>query len=358
MFSFFSKKKEVEESLETKADFTLKTIFGAEFGLNDLELLETIGTGTFSRIRLVRCLLDKKYYALKKMAKSAIVKHGQVVHVQNEVMILSHLRSKLVVDMVAMFQDDNNLYICLEYVPGGELFSHLRKKEHFSNDEAKFYAVEVAAALNEMHSHDIVYRDLKPENLLLSKDGHIKIVDFGFAKVVPDQTFTLCGTPEYLAPEVIDGNGYGLAVDWWALGVLLHEMLYGFPPYYASNPFKVYEKILSGTLMFPATPLTGVSAQMAMRSFLTRDRKKRAGCGRGGFKGITKLQYFKGTSWESAARLLLMPPAVPTVAIDGDTSNYDFFPEEALEEPSNLTAKQREMFQKFDEILSRPVQSI
>jgi len=356
MFGFLQSKQTVVENPETRADFSLKTIFGPEFGLNDLELLETIGTGSFSRVRLVRHLGDNKYYALKMMKKSAIVRHGQLQHVVNEVFILSRIRSPLVVQLAGMFQDDNNVYICLEYASGGELFSHLRRKQYFTEQEAKFFTIETAAAIQAMHDQNVVYRDLRPENMCLSRDGHLRIVDFGFAKVVPEQTFTLCGTPEYLAPEIIEGKGYGMAVDWWALGILLHEMLYGYPPFHGYNPFMVYEKIMTGkeNILFPPVPMTSLGAQGAMRNFLERKRKKRAGCGKGGFKSIKNLKFFSGVSWESASRLLLEPVLVPTVEMDGDTSNFDFYPEETSEEPSNLTAKQRALFAEFDVILSRP----
>lgn len=125
------------------------------------------------------------------------------------------------------FQDDTNLYMLLEYVVGGELFTHLRRAGRFTNDMTRFYASEIVLAIEYLHSKDIIYRDLKPENLLIDHQGHIKITDFGFAKKVVDRTWTLCGTPEYLAPEIIQSKGHGKAVDWWALGILIFEMLAG-----------------------------------------------------------------------------------------------------------------------------------
>ena len=139
----------------------------------------------------------------------------------------------------------------LDYACGGELFTLLRREGRFSNDVGLFFAVEIILAFEYLHSSNIAYRDLKPENLLIDRDGHVKITDFGFAKEVPDRTFTLCGTPEYLAPEIIQSKGHNKCVDWWALGVLIFEMLAGYPPFYDDNPIGIYQKIMDGYYEFP-----------------------------------------------------------------------------------------------------------
>jgi serine/threonine protein kinase len=151
------------------------------------------------------------------MKKSRIVVYKQLDHVQNEVRILSHLRCGFVANLHAVFQDDNSLYLLMDYVPGGELFSYIRKMERLEPILYQFYACEIVCALNYLHSLKIAYRDIKPENILIDRNGHIRLVDFGFAKIIEDRTYTVCGTPEYLAPEVIQGNGHGVAIDWWAL---------------------------------------------------------------------------------------------------------------------------------------------
>lgn len=141
-----------------------------------------------------------------------------------------------------------------EFISGGELFSRLRKEGRFSNDVCLFYGCEIFLTIQYLHKQRIVYRDLKPENLLIARDGHVKITDFGFAKRLEnDKTFTLCGTPEYLAPEIIKGSkvGYGKSVDWWAFGILIFEMLSGYPPFYDNEPIGIYKKILSGMIEFP-----------------------------------------------------------------------------------------------------------
>lgn len=355
MFSLFKKKEALHKlvDIQLDPDFTIKPLFGAEFDLLSVDLLETLGTGTFGRVRLVRALTDKKFYALKILKKARIVRLRQIEHIQNEVRLLSRIRCLFVVDLHAVFQDDNCLYLMLDYIPGGELFSYIRRDGKFPVEIYQFYCVEVACALKYLHKLQIAYRDVKPENIMIDRDGHIRLVDFGFAKMIEDRTFTLCGTPEYLAPEVIQGNGHGLAVDWWALGVLLYEMCVGYPPFFGENPFIVYQKILAGKVTFPGDVAT--PTKNAVAGFLNQNRGKRLGSGSGGFDSVKSHPFFRGIEWNSAAQKLMMPPMVPTVTSDGDTSNFDVFPPEGSEEHANLTSEQREMFMEFDRILERPV---
>ena len=171
--------------------------------LTDFDIMATLGTGTFGRVRLVRHQATGEHYALKILKKSEIIRLKQVEHIKSEVSLLLTIAHPFVVNLISHFQDDRKLYMVLEYVPGGELFSHLRREGRFNNDASKFYAGEITLAFQNLHKQMVVYRDLKPENLLITKTGHIKITDFGFAKQVVDRTWTLCGTPEYLAPEII-----------------------------------------------------------------------------------------------------------------------------------------------------------
>ena len=346
-----AKTAQVIDEMNVNRDMTLKTLFSPQFSLLNLDLLETLGTGTFGRVRLVKSLEDERFYALKVMKKARIAKLKQLEHVQNEVRVMTHVRCPLIVEIYACFQDDNNLYLLLEFIPGGELFSHLRRQEKFSFSVYQFYAAEIVAAIQFLHELNVMYRDIKPENILIHSDGHIRLSDFGFAKILDtvDRTFTLCGTPEYLAPEIIQGVGHGMSVDWWAIGVLIFEMAAGFPPFYGDNPFAVYQNILHSSIKFPASvPST---TRSVVNGFCSVSRTRRLGSGRVGFDNMKKHRFFWGIDWRAAARQLIVPPVVPTVTSAGDTSNFDFYNDEGPEELANLTSDERQMFTELEEAI-------
>eukprot|EP00300_Choanocystis_sp_HF-7_P006667 c14836_g1_i1.p1 GENE.c14836_g1_i1~~c14836_g1_i1.p1 ORF type:complete len:347 (+),score=76.36 c14836_g1_i1:37-1077(+) len=285
----------------------------------------TLGTGTFGRVKLIQDKQTAQFHALKMLKKSEIIKLKQVDHIKNEKAILQMLDHPFVVNMLGVFQNPRSIFMVLEYVPGGELFSLLRKENKFSNDVSVFYAGQVALAFEYMHSQNIVYRDLKPENLLIGGDGYLKVTDFGFAKVVEDRTWTLCGTPEYLAPEIIQSRGHGKGVDWWALGILIYEMLAGYPPFYDDTPFGIYQKILHGNLEFPSD--FSKSARDLIRKLLQKDRTKRFGTLKNGPEDIKTHPWFKALDWQALYFKRLRPPYLPKISSPGDTSNFDEYPE-------------------------------
>ncbi|CAB4413709.1 unnamed protein product [Rhizophagus irregularis] len=295
------------------------------FGLIDFMLLETLGTGTFGRVFLTKFKHTENYYAMKVLKKVEVVRLKQVEHINSEKSILSQVHHPFIVNLFCTFQDDRNLYMLLEYVIGGELFSHLRKAGRFTNDMTRFYAAEIVLAIEYLHSNDIIYRDLKPENLLLDSRGHVKITDFGFAKRVEDRTWTLCGTPEYLAPEIIQSKGHGKPVDWWALGILIFEMLAGYPPFFDDNPFGIYEKILAGKIQFPSH--FDPNAKDLIKRLLTSDRTKRLGNLRGGSEDVKKHKWFRGVDWQGLYDRRVTAPIVPPYQHPGDTGNFEKYPE-------------------------------
>lgn len=292
-----------------------------EHCLEEFDMLDTVGTGTFGRVYLAKCGRNDQYYAIKVLKKTEIVRMKQVEHINSERLVLSKVNFPFIVDLYCTYQDANNLYMLQEYVIGGELFSHLRKAGRFTNEMTRFYASEILLAIEYLHAKDMIYRDLKPENLLLDSNGHIKITDFGFAKKVEDRTWTLCGTPEYLAPEIITSKGHSKAVDWWALGILIFEMLAGYPPFFDDNPFGIYEKILGGKLRFPSH--FDPTAKDLVKKLLTSDRSKRLGNLKGGADDIKKHKWFRGVDWQGLLNKTVQAPIVPPYQHPGDTSNFE-----------------------------------
>ncbi|RSH86881.1 camp-dependent protein kinase catalytic subunit [Apiotrichum porosum] len=297
------------------------------YALADFAIERTLGTGSFGRVHLVRSKHNGRFYAVKVLNKEKVVKMKQVEHTNSEREMLVRVRHPFLVNLWGTFQDANNLYMVMDFVAGGELFSLLRKSQRFPNSVAKFYAAEVALALDYLHSLDIIYRDLKPENLLLGADGHVKVTDFGFAKHVPDITWTLCGTPDYLAPEVVQSKGYNKSVDWYALGVLIFEMLAGYPPFFTDdgNPMKLYEKIIGGKVRYPT--YFDALAKDLLKNLLVGDLTKRYGNLRAGSSDIFAHGWFAEVDWDKLYRREIPAPYVPKIDGEGDASQFDRYQE-------------------------------
>ena len=227
----------------------------AKISLEDFELVRVIGKGSFGKVTLVRKKSDSRLYAMKVLAKQNIIKRKQVEHTRTERNVLGKLNHPFIVKLHYAFQTEAKLYFVLDYCAGGELFFHLSRMKKFPEHMARFYSAEITLALDTMHEHGVVYRDLKPENILLDGEGHIKLADFGLAKEgvheAAEGAHSLCGTPEYLSPEVLDRQGHGTAVDWWNLGMVLYEMLTGLPPWYTTDRDKLFERLRSAPLKFP-----------------------------------------------------------------------------------------------------------
>mmetsp|Transcript_12529 Transcript_12529/g.18150 ORF Transcript_12529/g.18150 Transcript_12529/m.18150 type:complete len:369 (+) Transcript_12529:46-1152(+) len=322
-------------------------ITGKQWKFSDFDLRATVGTGTFGRVRVVKIKgsQDRTPMALKILKKSEVLRLKQVEHVKAETAILAQIEHPFIVNLLTTFQDEKRLFLVLEFVNGGELFSHLRKEGRLPNDDARFYAGEITMAFQYLHNKNIVYRDLKPENLLIDCEGHIKITDFGFAKIVEDRTWTLCGTPEYLAPEIIQSKGHGRAVDWWALGVLIFEMLAGYPPFYDENPFGIYQKVLAGRIDFPRH--FDVKAKDLIKRLLTHDRAKRFGCLKAGAEDIKKHKWNKGLEWEALLDRQVQPAFIPSVKAPDDTTLFDRYPESTEASAPTISAKDQELFEGF-----------
>ncbi|OAF69939.1 hypothetical protein A3Q56_02321 [Intoshia linei] len=312
--------------------------------LEDFDRIKTLGTGSFGRVMLVQHKKNTKYFAMKILEKQktiefamhghdnsdteVIVKLKQIEHTLSEKKILMSIDYPFLVKLHYHFKDNSNLYMVLEFVSGGEMFSHLRRVGRFNEPHSRFYAVQIILAFEYLHSLDLIYRDLKPENLLIDNSGYVKVTDFGFAKKVKGRTWTLCGTPEYLAPEIILSKGYNKAVDWWALGVLIFEMAAGFPPFFAEEPIKIYEKIVSGKIRFPAHFCSDLKD--LIRCLLQVDLTKRYGNLKGGVNDIKSHKWFTISDWLSIYHKQVEAPFIPKVKGNGDFSHFDEYDEEPL----------------------------
>ncbi|KKK20484.1 cAMP-dependent protein [Aspergillus rambellii] len=299
-----------------------------KYSLDDFLVQRTLGTGSFGRVHLVQSKHNHRFYAIKVLKKAQVVKMKQIEHTNDERRMLNRVRHPFLITLWGTWQDSRNLYMVMDFVEGGELFSLLRKSQRFPNPVAKFYAAEVTLALEYLHSLNIIYRDLKPENLLLDRHGHLKITDFGFAKEVPDITWTLCGTPDYLAPEVVASKGYNKSVDWWSLGILIFEMLCGFTPFWdQGSPVKIYQNILQGRIKFP--PYLNHDAVDLLSRLITSDLTKRLGNLHGGSEDIKNHPWFSEVTWDRLARKEIDAPYVPPIrGGQGDASQYENYQEE------------------------------
>ena len=305
------------------------TIFSKDKGikkvsLNDFKILKVLGRGTFGKVCLVQYKSTKKYYAMKIMKKNTILEHDQVSHTLLEKQILQNLNYQFLVGMVFCFQTQERIYFVMNFIRGGELFNHLHKCKHFPEEETKFYCAIIGLALEYLHTHGIVYRDIKPDNILIDEDGYLKLADFGMAKMLKDQekAFSLCGTPEYFAPEIITREGHNKSADWWSYGILLYEMLYGIPPFYSKNTEKMFELITKAEIKYPKKIQVSENAKDLISKLLIKDQDLRLGT-EGGFETIKKHPFFKGFDFKALEEKKIEAPYIPTLRGSIDVTNFD-----------------------------------
>jgi serine/threonine protein kinase len=300
--------------------------------LKEYELGDTLGTGAFGRVRIAKNKKSGDYFAMKIMKKIDILKSKQADHIANEIKILAMINHPFVITFDGFTQDEKYLYLSLELINGGELFTYLRGIGRFPANQARFYIAQIISIFEYLHSKNIIYRDLKPENILIHKSGYLKLTDFGFAKIVEGRTYTLCGTPEYLAPEIILNKGHGKPVDWWTCGILLYEMIAGIDPFSDDDPMMVYQKILKGKIRFPSG--FDSNAKSLVKHLLEADLTKRYGNLKRGVKDIKGHRFFKDLDWEKLLEKELPPPYKPKVKGENDISNFSSYPDSDEPTPS------------------------
>ncbi|XP_063703972.1 ribosomal protein S6 kinase 2 beta-like [Culicoides brevitarsis] len=292
---------------------------------SQFELLKVLGEGSFGKVFLVRKVVGKDagtLYAMKVL-KKATLKVKDRVRSTNERNILADVGHNFIVKLHYAFQTPGKLYLILDFLRGGDLFTRLSKEIMFTEEDVKFYLAELALALNHLHSLGVIYRDLKPENILLDQDGHIALTDFGLSKQPLDgaKTYSFCGTVEYMAPEVVNRKGHTFAADWWSYGVLMFEMLTGNLPFHGQNRQDTMNQILKSKLGMPEN--LSPEAQSLLRALFKRNPQNRLGSSENGIEDIKRHEFFATIDWPALEKKEVRPPFIPAVSRADDAFYFD-----------------------------------
>ncbi|KAJ8341308.1 hypothetical protein SKAU_G00335990 [Synaphobranchus kaupii] len=326
------------------------------FGIKDFTFLQVLGKGSFGKVMLARLNSMERVFAVKVLKKDIILQDDDVECTMTEKRVLSLARCHpYLTQLYCCFQTSDRLFFVMEFVNGGDLMFHIQKSRKFEEGRARFYTAQITSALMFLHDKGIIYRDLKLDNVLLDKDGHCKLADFGMCKEEMFDgvaTGTFCGTPDYIAPEILQEMLYGPSVDWWALGVLLYEMLSGHAPFEAENEDDLFEAILNEEIVYASWLSTDAVA--ILKAFLTKNPMRRLGCvaADGKENAIVGHAFFTGLDWEKLNRRELEPPFKPRIKTAEDVNNFD--PDFTREEPtltpiedSLIPSLNQEEFQNF-----------
>uniref|UniRef100_A0A8B9K7B3 cGMP-dependent protein kinase n=1 Tax=Astyanax mexicanus TaxID=7994 RepID=A0A8B9K7B3_ASTMX len=313
--------------------------FTSTLSFSNLEIIATLGIGGFGRVELVKVKNENVTFALKCIKKRHIVDNRQEEHIHSERRILSETNSPFIVKMYRTFKDSKYVYMLLEACLGGEIWSMLRDRGSFEENTAKFCVGCVTEAFEYLHNKAIIYRDLKPENLMLDSDGYVKLVDFGFAKKMKcgQKTWTFCGTPEYVAPEIILNKGHGLSVDFWALGILIFELLTGSPPFTGSDQMMTYTFILKGMEKMDFPKKISKRPGDLIRKLCKQNPSERLGNMKNGIMDIKKHRWFTGFSWSGLKARTLNSPLKREVKGPTDHSYFDNYPPEDEIPPDEIS---------------------
>ncbi|BAT94788.1 hypothetical protein LR48_Vigan02g171900 [Vigna angularis] len=361
-----------------------------KMGADDFEPLTMIGKGAFGEVRVCREKATGHVYAMKKLKKSEMLRRGQVEHVKAERNLLAEVDSNCIVKLYCSFQDEEFLYLIMEYLPGGDMMTLLMRKDILTEDEARFYVGETVLAIESIHKHNYIHRDIKPDNLLLDRNGHMKLSDFGLCKpldcsnlqekdfsigsnrsgalqsdgrpLAPKRSqqeqlqhwqknrrmlaYSTVGTPDYIAPEVLLKKGYGMECDWWSLGAIMYEMLVGYPPFYSDEPMLTCRKIVNwrNYLKFPEEVKLSAEAKDLISRLLCNVEQR---LGTKGADEIKAHPWFKGIEWD---KLYQMKAAfIPEVNDELDTQNFEKFEEvDNQTQPSSKSGPWRKMLSSKD----------
>uniref|UniRef100_A0A4W5NE82 protein kinase C n=1 Tax=Hucho hucho TaxID=62062 RepID=A0A4W5NE82_9TELE len=334
----------------------IKISQGLALGLGDFDLIRVIGRGSYAKVLLVRLKKNEQIYAMKVVKKELVHDDEDIDWVQTEKHVFEQASTNpFLVGLHSCFQTESRLFLVIEYVNGGDLMFHMQRQRKLPEEHARFYAAEICIALNFLHEKGILYRDLKLDNVLLDHEGHIKLTDYGMCKegIRPgDTTSTFCGTPNYIAPEILRGEDYGFSVDWWALGVLMFEMMAGRSPFdiITDNPDMnteeyLFQVILEKPIRIPRS--LSVKAASVLKGFLNKDPKERLGCQvQTGFSDIKSHTFFRSIDWDQLEKKQMAPPFKPQIADDYGLENFDT---QFTNEPVQLTPDDEDVIKRIDQ---------
>ena len=315
--------------------YSTAQIFPPSISMNDFQPLKLVGKGSFGKVILVKYFENNKIYAMKILKKEEIIKRKQINHTKTERLILEKLNHPFIAQLKFAFQDEQKLYLVTEFMQGGELYFHLKRNSYFKEKAVKFYTSQILLAIEYLHNNGYIYRDLKPENILIDKDGNVKLTDFGLSKMVLNDkstTDTICGTPEYLAPEIFRQQSYTKCVDWFSFGILLYEMICGNFPFKLKNR-KIEENTYDTKIEYPEK--MSMEARDTIGKLLQIDPEKRLGYNSS--EEIKKSAFFKDMDFDKVYNKEYKPPFKPKLNGDLDLKYFDInFTEGNIDSDENL----------------------
>uniref|UniRef100_A0A0A9VYG3 cAMP-dependent protein kinase catalytic subunit alpha n=1 Tax=Lygus hesperus TaxID=30085 RepID=A0A0A9VYG3_LYGHE len=319
----FAKYLMTEKNRFTK-DYNRKSCCSSD--LSQYELIKTIGKGAFGTVFLAKSKKYNNYLVVKCLSKEDIIGKNLLKQVLNEKRIMSTIKFNFVLNIMETFIDNSFVYFAMPFLCGGDLLGHLLKEKRFEEPATKYYVAQVVLALEYLHSLKIAHRDLKPENLSLDQRGYLRLLDFGLSKIVIGKTYTFCGTPEYMAPEIILGKGYGFSVDWWSLGVVAYQLCSGIQPFFSSKQDRLFSLITSGE--FTDREFFSDEFSDFLSKLMAVDVTCRVGCGQGGAGEVKKQKWFEDINWLALLNKRAPIPYKPNLENFGLT-NFNHFAEEA-----------------------------
>ena len=307
-----------------------------KINLNDYKLEYKIGKTNLGFIYIYKNKKTNKLYFMKILKKVNLLLNKNTEHVTNEFIIISNVYHPFIIELKGINNTNPvTLNFLYEYIPGGNLNTLLKMKKRFSIKESKFYLASIITAFDYLHKKNYIYRDLRPQNILINKDGYIKLAEFSFAKKMDNEyTFTMCGSPEYYSPEMVMKSGYNKSTDFWSLGIILYEMLIGCTPFLDSDPLKIYQKIKQGKILFPKK--LDKNAKMIIKHFLILEQNKRLGCTKNGIADIVDEPFFNNFDWKGLLLKNLEAPFIPQINGNTDTTNYKKIEDKNEDDEENI----------------------